>query len=156
MRISVFGLGYVGCVSAACFSEAGHEVIGIDVNPLKVEIINAGRSPIVEPGIEELIARNVGGKRLRATTDTKRAISESDVSLVCVGTPGSQSGSLDLSHVKHVSQEIGSALAAKSSYHIVAFRSTMLPGTMEQTVQPNIELKSGKKSGKDFGLAVNP
>lgn len=156
MRISVFGLGYVGCVSAACFSEAGHEVIGIDLNPLKVEIINAGRSPIVEPGIEKLIAQNRKNKRLSATDDVAQAIAGSDLSLVCVGTPGSASGSLDLSHVKHVAQEIGSALALKTSYHVVAFRSTMLPGTMDETVRPNLEAKSGKKAGKDFGMAVNP
>src|SRR5262245_56662645 len=136
MKLSVFGLGYVGSVSAACFSEVGHEVIGVDSNPLKVEVINSGRSPIVEPGVEDLIAAAVKDRMLRATTDVATAIAGSDLSLVCVGTPSNHNGSLDLRFIKRVCQEIGSALEVKSSYHIVAIRSTMLPGTVEDTVIP--------------------
>jgi GDP-mannose 6-dehydrogenase len=143
-------------VSAACFARAGHEVIGADVNSLKVEIINGGRSPIVEPGIEEMIAQAVREGRLRATTDTVEAVSNSDLSLVCVGTPGNPNGSLDLTFVKRVCRQIGEAMAGARRYHIVVMRSTMLPGTMEDTVIPALEVYSGKRAGRDFGVAVNP
>jgi GDP-mannose 6-dehydrogenase len=156
MKLSIFGLGYVGCVSAACFAGAGNSVVGVDVNELKVEIINGGRSPIVEPGIEDLIALAVKENRLRATTDACEAILESDVSLVCIGTPGNHNGSLDLTYIKRACQEIGEALASKNRYHLVAMRSTMLPGTIEQTVIPTLEVYSGKRAGKDFGVAINP
>jgi len=156
MKLSVFGLGYVGCVSAACFARGGHSVIGVDVNPLKVEIINSGRSPIVEPGVEELISRSVKNDLLRATTDANQAVADSAVSLVCIGTPGNHNGSLDLSHIKRACQQIGEALGSKSGYHVVVMRSTMLPGTIEQTVVPTLEVFSGKRAGRDFGVAVNP
>jgi GDP-mannose 6-dehydrogenase len=156
MKLSVFGLGYVGCVSAACFSRAGHEVIGVDSNPLKVEVINAGRSPIVEPGVEDLIVAAVKAQRLRATTDVASAIAGSDLSLVCVGTPSNHNGSLDLRHIKRVCQEIGAALEVKRGYHIVAIRSTMLPGTVADTIIPALEVYSGKRMGRDFGVAINP
>ena len=156
MRLSVFGLGYVGCVSAACFANNGDEVIGVDVNTVKVDIINGGRSPIVEPGIEELIAGAVKQGKLRATSDADEAVAGSDVSLVCIGTPGNHNGSLDLSYIKRACQQIGEALASKTRYHIVAMRSTMLPGTIEQVVIPTLEIFSGKRAGRDFGVAVNP
>lgn len=156
MKLSIFGLGYVGCVSAACLSGEGHEVIGVDVNALKVEIINGGRSPIVEPGIEELISVAVRQGMLRASTDVNEAVAASDVSLVCIGTPGNHNGSLDLSYIKRACQQIGEALASKARYHVVAMRSTMLPGTIEQTVIPTLEIFSGKRAGRDFGVAVNP
>src|SRR5215831_4068176 len=156
MKLSVFGLGYVGCVSAACFSEAGHEVIGVDSNPLKVDLSSGGRSPIVEPGVEDLIAAAVKDRRLRATTDVASAIAESDLSLVCVGTPSNHNGSLDLRYIKRVCQEIGAALEVKRGYHIVAIRSTMLPGTIAGTVIPALEVYSGKRAGRDFGVAINP
>ena len=156
MRVSIFGLGYVGCVSAACFADRGHEVIGVDSNPVKVDIINEGRSPIVEKGVEELIQQAVQEKRLRATNDSRDAVLNSDVSIVCVGTPCNHNGSLDLTYIKRVCQEIGAALEAKSRYHIVTIRSTMLPGTIEQTVIPTLEVYSGKRAGRDFGVAINP
>jgi GDP-mannose 6-dehydrogenase len=156
MRLSIFGLGYVGCVSAACFAKDGHEVIGVDVNPVKVEIINGGRSPIVEPGVEELIKSAVEEGRLTATTDGHAAVHESDISLVTVGTPGNHNGSLDLTYVKRACQQIGEALASKRRYHIVVLRSTMLPGTIEGTVVPMLEVYSGKRKGRDFGVAINP
>lgn len=156
MKLSVFGLGYVGCVSAACLADAGNEVIGVDVNPTKVEIINDGRSPIVEDGINELIAKVVKAKRLTATTDSERAIRDSDLSLVCVGTPSNQNGSLHLRHVEQVCREIGSALKTKASRHVVVIRSTMLPGTIQNTVVPALEEASGKKAGTDFGICINP
>jgi GDP-mannose 6-dehydrogenase len=156
MRLSVFGIGYVGCVSAACFAKAGHNVIGVDVNPTKVGIINSGRSPIVETGIDELISEMVAAGRLSAMTCACDAISNSDVSLVCVGTPSNTNGSLDLKHVQRVCQEIGAALKTKASRHVVVIRSTMLPGTIESVVVPALEQSSGKQAGKDFGVCINP
>ncbi|HKQ08523.1 MAG TPA: UDP-glucose/GDP-mannose dehydrogenase family protein [Blastocatellia bacterium] len=156
MKLSVFGLGYVGCVSAACFAKAGHEVVGVDVNQVKVDIINGGRSPIVEPGIEELIREAVGAGRLRATTDAAEAVAGADVSLVCIGTPSNPNGSLNLAYIKRACQQIGEAIAARTRFHIVVMRSTMLPGTIEQTVIPTLEVYSGKRAGRDFGVAINP
>ena len=156
LKISVFGLGYVGCVSAACFAEAGSHVVGVDVNPTKVEIINAGKSPIVEEGVNELIGRMVQSGRLTATTDPDRAVNETDLSLICVGTPSNPNGSLDLGHVAHVCSEIGSALKTKNARHTVVIRSTMLPGSTESTVVPALEKASGKKAASDFGICINP
>lgn len=156
MKLSVFGLGYVGCVAAACLADAGNEVIGVDVNPTKVEIINAGKSPIVEEGISELIAKGVKAERLFATTDSERAVRDSDLSLVCVGTPSNQNGSLDLRHVEQVCREIGAALKTKNSRHVVVIRSTMLPGTVQSSVVPALEQTSKKKAGTDFGICINP
>jgi len=118
VKLSVFGLGYVGCVAAACLADAGHDVVGVDVNPTKVEIINSGTSPIIEDGISELIAKVVRAGRLSATTDSARAIRDSDISLVCVGTPSNQNGSLHLRHVEQVCAEIGAALKNKNERHV--------------------------------------
>ena len=156
MRISIFGIGYVGCVSAACFAREGHAVIGVDVNPTKADIINSGKSPIVEPGINELINDVVKAGNLRATTNSSEAIEASDISLVCVGTPSKPNGSLNLDHVRKVCEEIGAGIGAKNERHTVVIRSTMLPGSIESVAQPALEQTSGKKAGKDFGLCVNP
>ena len=156
MRVSVFGLGYVGSVSAASFAADGHDVIGVDVNPGKVESLNSGRSPIVEPGLDELIRTTSEGGRLRATTETAEAVHETDLSLLCVGTPSRRNGSLDLSYLERVSEQIGDALREKPSYHVVVVRSTVLPGTTHEVVIPALERRSGKKYGKDFGVSVNP
>jgi GDP-mannose 6-dehydrogenase len=156
MRLSVFGLGYVGCVSAACFAKDGHEVVGADVNATKVEMINAGQSPIVEAGVGELIGEMVAAGRLRATTEAREAVSSSDLSLVCVGTPSRASGALDLTYIKRVCQEIGAALEQKRARHTVVMRSTMLPGTMTEMVVPTLEVYSGRRAGRDFGVCVNP
>jgi GDP-mannose 6-dehydrogenase len=156
MRLSVFGLGYVGCVSAACFARDGHEVVGADVNATKVEIVNAGKSPIVEAGVGEFVAEAVAAGRLRATTDAAEAVASSDLSLVCVGTPSRPNGALDLSYVKRVCQEIGAALERKKTRHTVVMRSTMLPGTVAEVVVPALEVYSGRRAGRDFGVCVNP
>src|SRR4051794_21769027 len=156
MRVSVFGLGYVGCVSAASFAGDGHEVVGVDVNADKVASINAGCSPIVEPGLEDLLGECASQGRLRATTDTADAINSTDVSLLCVGTPSRKNGSLDLQYLERVSEEIGRAIRGKKDYHVVVVRSTVLPGTTHGVVIPALERESGKKYGDGFGVSVNP
>jgi GDP-mannose 6-dehydrogenase len=156
MKLSIFGLGYVGCVSAACFAKEGHTVIGVDVNANKVGMINAGDSPIVEAGIGPLLNEVVTSKRLTATTDSTAAVHNSDVSLVCVGTPSNTNGSLDLRYVTRVCEEIGSALKDKNARHVIVIRSTMLPGTIESVVRPTLEKYSEKRAGKDFGVCINP
>lgn len=156
MKISVFGLGYVGCVSAACFARDGHEVIGVDVSSNKVDIINSGNSPIVEAGMNELVAETVGAGKLKATTDSGEAVANSELSLICVGTPSNANGSLDLRYVTRVCEEIGASLRDKSSRHVVVIRSTMLPGTIENVVVPALESSSGKRAGADFGVCINP
>jgi GDP-mannose 6-dehydrogenase len=156
MRVSVFGLGYVGCVSAAAFAADGHEVVGVDVNADKVSAVNGGLSPIVEPGLEELLARATADGRLRATTDAEGAIQATEVSLVCVGTPSRRNGSLDLTYLERVVEQIGGALASVHHYHVVVVRSTVLPGTTHEMVIPALERASGKKYGEGFGVSVNP
>ena len=156
MRISIFGLGYVGSVTGACLAERGHEIIGVDSNLTKVGIINAGRSPIIEEGLEPMIAGAVRRGGLRAVTDSREAIASSDLSLICVGTPSLENGSLDLSYVERVSREIGRALKAKARRHLVVVRSTVLPGTTEGMIIPAIEEESGKKFSGDFGVCSNP
>jgi GDP-mannose 6-dehydrogenase len=156
MRIAIFGLGYVGCVSAACLAKEGHQVIGVDVNPLKVEMINAGQSPIIEAGVDKLIAEAVSGRNLWATTVAAEAIASADLSFICVGTPSNENGSLDLKYVRHVAAEIGQALAGQNKYHVVAIRSTVLSGTVVNEVIPLLEKASGLKVGVDFGVCSNP
>ena len=156
MNVSVFGLGYVGSVSAASFAGDGHTVIGVDVNPDKVASLNEGLSPIVEKGLDELIAGGVSNGRLRATTSTSEAVAATDLSLICVGTPSRRNGSLDLTYLKRVCEQIGEALREKDSYHVVVVRSTVLPGTTHEVVIPALESTSGKKYGNGFGVTVNP
>ena len=156
MNVSVFGLGYVGSVSAASFAADGHTVVGVDVNPDKVASLNGGCSPIVEKGLDELIRNASANKSLRATTSTDEAVQATDLSLLCVGTPSRKNGSLDLSYLERVCEQIGSALKSKDSYHVVVVRSTVLPGTTHEVVIPTIEKASGKKYGTGFGVTVNP
>ena len=154
--ISIFGLGYVGAVTAACLAERGFRVLGVDVNPAKVEMINAGVTPIVEEKIGDIIKDVVQDNRLTATVDVQQAIAETNSSLICVGTPSRANGDLELTYVKRVAEQIGAALASKDEYHTVILRSTVLPGTTEDLVQPILEEFSGKQVGKDFGLCFNP
>lgn len=156
MRISVFGIGYVGAVSAACLARDGHDVVAVDISEFKVDLINSGRSTIVEPGLEQVIGEAVAAGRLRATTDGVAAIRHTDLSLVCVGTPSLPNGSLDLRHVERVCEQIGRALAAKDAFHAVVVRSTMLPGSMARLVVPALERSSGKRDGAEFGSAIYP
>ncbi len=156
MRVSIFGLGYVGAVSAGCLAQDGHEVIGVDTYQPKVDAINAGQTPIIERHIGRIINVDVQGGRLRATTDVVDAVMNSEMSLICVGTPGQANGSLDLKYVKTVCEEIGAALRNKETFHVVVARSTMLPGSMRSVVIPELEKQSGKKAGRDFGVCNNP
>lgn len=156
MNVSVFGLGYVGCVSAACMANDGNTVIGVDVNPDKVSAVGEGRSPIIEPGLDELLAKAVGSGRLCATQNARAAVMNTDISVVCVGTPSNGNGSLKLDYVVRVCEEIGVALAEKQGYHTVVIRSTVLPGTVRNVALPILMEHSGKQAGRDFGLAMNP
>src|SRR5688572_10873600 len=155
MKISIMGLGYVGAVSAGCLAEEGHEVIGVDPQRAKVDLINEGRSPIVERDLGDMIAKAVGEGRLRATMDVQDAVRHTDVSLICVGTPSLGNGHIDLRHVKRVCEQIGEGLREHHG-HTVVIRSTMLPGTMKNVVIPALERSSGLKAGDDFGLCINP
>ncbi|TXR38544.1 UDP-glucose/GDP-mannose dehydrogenase family protein [Ectopseudomonas mendocina] len=156
MRISIFGLGYVGAVCAGCLSARGHDVIGVDISANKIDLINNGKSPIVEPGLEELLQQGLRQGRLRGTTDVAAAVLESDVSFICVGTPSKKNGDLELNYIEGVCREIGMAMRDKNERHTVVVRSTVLPGTAKNVVLPILEDCSGKKAGVDFGLAVNP
>ena len=155
-RISVFGLGYVGAVSAACFARAGHTVVGIDVNPVKRACFREGRPPVVEPGLEAIMQDRVKSGHLTATEDVEQAIRETDISLVCVGTPSRENGSINIDTVCAVAAEIGRALRTKAGEHIIVFRSTMIPGSLRNTVIPILERESGKKHGETFSVAYNP
>lgn len=156
MQISIFGLGYVGAVVTACLARNGHRIIGVDTNEGKVALINGGKSPIIEEGLEALIAYGVKKGLIRATCDGHEAVLASDVSMICVGTPSRQNGDLNLAFVERVSEQIGVALSEKAGYHLVVARSTMLPGSVEGTIVPALERASGKVCGRDFGIAINP
>jgi GDP-mannose 6-dehydrogenase len=156
MRISIFGMGYVGAVCAGCLANRGHSVIGVDISDVKVDLINSGRSPIVEPGLDELLRSGVAAGRIRATTNTADAVRDSDLSMICVGTPSLRNGDLDLHYVENVAREIGTALRDKSGWHTVVVRSTVLPGSVKNRIIPLLENASGKRAGHDFGVAVNP
>lgn len=156
MRLSVFGLGYVGAVSAACLATEGHNVIGVDPNKTKIDLINKGLSPIIEKDVESLIAKTVAEGNLWATSNPVDAVVNSDVSLVCVGTPSQFNGNLDLSYVRRVCEEIGEAIKTKGRFHVVAVRSTMLPGSMRRVIIPTLEAASGMKVGEEIGVCNNP
>jgi len=154
--VSVFGLGYVGSVTAACLAHQGHSVLGVDLNQDKVRAIESGRSPILEPGMNDLVAASHKACHLHATSDPARAVAETEISFLCVGTPSLRNGKLDLGHIEPVCREIGQALASKKAFHLVVLRSTVLPGTAESLVIPTLERSSGRRSGQDFGVCVNP
>lgn len=154
MKVSIAGTGYVGLVSGACLAEKGHEVTCIDVDPAKVALINQGVSPIFENGLDELLRRNLGS-RLSATTDLKRAVQDSELSLIAVGTPFN-GREIDLTYIREVARQIGEALRDKPGYHVVVVKSTVVPGTTDQVVLPILEQASGRKAGRDFGVGMNP
>jgi GDP-mannose 6-dehydrogenase len=154
--LSIFGLGYVGTVTAACLAYRGNNVIGVDLSRNKVETMNAGNSPIVEPRVSEIIAESHKANRLHATSSAETAVLNSEISFLCVGTPSLRNGKLDLGHIEPVCREIGEVLKGKKSFHMVVLRSTVLPGTAETIVVPTLEKASGKHIGADFGVCVNP
>jgi GDP-mannose 6-dehydrogenase len=156
MHVSVFGIGYVGAVSAGCLAKDGHDIVAVDPNGEKVAALNGGRSPVVEPGLDTLIADQVAARRLRAVGDAGAAVRDSELSLVCVGTPSRFNGSLDPGYVLRAAEEIGAALRSKRGPHMVVVRSTVLPGTMEDAVIPTLARASGKVPGRDFGVAYFP
>lgn len=156
VAISIFGLGYVGSVTAACFAHMGHRVVGVDVSQAKVEMLASGRSPIVEARVGEMVSAAHAAGRLHATTNAGQAIHDSEITFICVGTPSLRSGQLDLRHLEKVANEIGAALAEKGAHHVIAVRSTVLPGTTESVVIPALERASGRKAGADFTVCYNP
>jgi len=156
MKISIFGLGYVGAVSAGCLAKDGHTVVGVDPYLPKVDLINKGQTPVIEKDIGEIMQRAVADGLLSATQDVRQAVFDTDISLICVGTPSQSNGSLDLKYVRKVCEEIGAAMKDKDGFHVVVARSTMLPGSMLSIVIPVLEEFSGKQAGVDFGVCNNP
>ena len=154
--VSVFGLGYVGCVTAACLADRGHQVVGVDVSTSKVALLNAGQATIVEEGIADLVHGAHASGRLRATTSVEDAVNSTEISLICVGTPSQANGNLDLTYVERVCEQIGAALRNKKSRHTIVIRSTVFPGTTDGLARPALERTSGKRADVDFGLAMNP
>src|SRR5712671_805094 len=156
MKLSVWGLGYVGTVSAGCLAQEGHEVIGVDSEPAKVDLINAGKPPIIEKDIGQIIERQVAAGRLSATTEASVAVGQTDLFLICVGTPSRSNGDIELKYVRRVCEEIGTALRDHQGAPVVVIRSTMLPGTMREVVIPTLETFSGRRAGAEFGVCINP
>ena len=156
MKISIFGLGYVGAVSAGCLAKEGHSVIGVDPYQPKVDLINSGNTPVIEADIGDIVAKAVEVGTLRATTDIQDAVNNTEMSFICVGTPSLLNGALDLKYVRNVCEQIGSVIKRKEEFHVVVARSTMLPGSMRDVVIPALEEASGKKAGSGFGVCNNP
>jgi GDP-mannose 6-dehydrogenase len=156
MKLSVWGLGYVGTVSAGCLAQEGHEVIGVDSETRKVDLINAGKPPIIEKDIGQIIERQVAAGRLSATTEASVAVRQTDLFLICVGTPSRSNGDIELKYVRRVCEEIGTALRDHQGAPVVVIRSTMLPGTMREVVIPTLETFSGRRAGVEFGVCIHP
>jgi UDPglucose 6-dehydrogenase len=154
MKISVIGAGYVGCVTGICLAEIGHDVFLIDVDSGKLEALRAGKCPVFEPGLNDLLAKN--HRKIRTTPDVSEAIQETELTLICVGTPQNGDGSVDLRYVIHTAQSIGRVLRSKNNYHTIVVKSTVLPGTTENVLLPVLESESGKRAHQDFGIATNP
>ncbi len=156
MKISIFGLGYVGAVSLACLARDGHEVVGVDIDPTKLDLIKNGKSPVIEEGIQEVMAEVVASGRVSVTDSARDAVRDTDLSFVCVGTPSANNGSQDLTAMRRLSEEMAVALKEKDTFHTVMIRSTIEPGTIRDVIEPILEQGSGKQSGTDFGLGLQP
>ena len=156
MKISIFGLGYVGAVSLACLARDGHSVIGVDVDGAKLELISSGKTPVVEEGMVDLMAKVAASGRVSVTDDALKAVLGSNISLICVGTPSAPNGNQDLTATRHVARELGRALRAKQDTHVVVFRSTLVPGTVEEVLIPILEQESGKREGERFHVCFQP
>ncbi|MBK7105265.1 MAG: nucleotide sugar dehydrogenase [Ignavibacteriae bacterium] len=155
MNISIFGLGYVGCIGLGCLSDLGHKLIGVDVDQTKVDLINSGKATIVEKDIDDLILRNFGNNKISATTNNVEAVKDSEVAIICVGTPNNENGKLNMNYIYHVAEEIANALKQKEKFFTIAIRSTVMPGTNKEIIKI-IEEKSGKKNNEDFAVVSNP
>ena len=156
MKISIFGLGYVGAVSLACLARDGHDVVGVDIDRTKLDLIAAGKTPVVEEGMVELMQQVASGGHVRVTTDAAEAVLATDISLVCVGTPSAANGSQDQGAILRLAEQMGDTLKRKTAPHVVVFRSTLVPGTVEDVLRPIIEQRSGKRDGVDFFLCFQP
>ena len=156
MKISIFGLGYVGAVSLACLARDGHEVVGVDIDKAKLDLIHSGRTPVVEEGMVALMAQEAASGRVSVTDNVHQAVLDSDLSLICVGTPSAANGSQDLTATLNVARALGNALQAKREEHVIVFRSTLVPGTVEEMLRPIIEKESGKRDGVDFHVCFQP
>ncbi len=156
MRISIFGLGYVGAVSLACLARDGHSVIGVDIDKAKLELIRDGKTPVVEEGMVDLMARVAASGRVTVTTDVIQAVLDSEVSLICVGTPSAPNGSQDQSAIIKLTHDLGRAMRGKADGHVFVFRSTLVPGTVEEVLRPLVERESGKREGEDFHVCFQP
>src|SRR3982751_6634723 len=156
MKISIFGLGYVSAVSLACLARDGHSVVGVDIDPVKLELIRSGKTPVVEEGIVELMERVAASGRLTVTPDVSCALLGTELSLICVGTPSAPNGSQDQSAMLNLAHDLGRAIKNKMVPHVFVFRSTLVPGTVEDVLKPVIERESGKRQGRDFHLCFQP
>ena len=156
MKISIFGLGYVGAVSLACLARDGHFVTGVDIDKAKLDLIRAGKTPVVEEGMVDLMARVAASGRVSVTDDVAMAVSASELSLICVGTPSAANGSQDLSATLNVARQLGRALRTKAAPHVLVFRSTLVPGTVEDVLRPILEQELGKRAGEGFHICVQP
>jgi len=156
MDISIFGLGYVGAVSLACLARDGHRVIGVDVDPAKLDLIAAGKTPVVEEGMVQLMANAVASGMVSVTRDTRDAMMRTELSLICVGTPSAPNGSQDQTAMLGLAKDLGAAMREKAAPHVFVFRSTLVPGTVEDVLRPIIESESGKKEGTDFHVCFQP
>ena len=156
MRISVFGMGYVGSVTSACLAQMGHNVFAVEPNPTKLSLIRQGRSPVIENGLDDLVAKAAAAGKLTATADWRCAVAQTELAVICVGTPSRSNGRVDLAAVTRVCEQIGDALANKSDYFTVVVRSTVPPGTVEETLIPTLQTHSKQRVGVDFGVCMNP